>query len=575
MADNRGSSRRSSRRGPQRPKTPQRNVTGNSKSKPTSSRNRNRSTPRGRPVIVPQSRVTSLPSDLWTLLLPFLTWRDTDAMLCVCCEWRKVVSEAKKSFPEWRSTVLGPSANGSESLELLRANHLKWADTRFAPDLVLLSAASQDCSPWHSGGYWEEAIAAIEGAKLLPPRCKIVGLFTMNSVLGRPEEDEDVEEDPTGSSAVTLSISIAHLPETTLEMAEFDRKDLRRYHHELENPFTSLEERDTPSFLMFGVNDQSARHLVPAVEQWHPGAAVVGAVSPLVDRCVPLATYSGGVEARKPRKNRGAKQQAARRPRPPGQVAFPSTILLRLQGKVGVKAFSSSGYHPITPVVRCEGASALDNFSQVMAYDLVSIVGQDEVEQHHIVDLLEPTERLAIDQEDQTLNIFSCREIAPLRHLSNCCRATESDFVPVATSADIERLEFVTPWWNNLVMSVPGLYWQEGTYGILASHHPTRTSQALTNVLQSTQAGLSSASERALGAFLVAGALNEVEDAVHAKDVSKLVVDTFRGLQIGGCIVRISVGPVALPGGLQLPVGRNVAQVQAHTTCGAIFYTKA
>ncbi|KAG6586905.1 Avr1b-1 avirulence protein [Phytophthora cinnamomi] len=193
-------------------------------------------------------------------------------MLCVCSEWRQVVAEAKKSRPEWRSTLLGPSANGSDSLELLRTNHLKWADTRFAPDLVLLSAASKDSSPWHSGGYWEEAIAAIEEAKLLPPRCKIVGVFTMNAVLGLEEGEEEVEED-TNDSAVTMSISVAHLPETTLEMVEFDRKDLRRYHHggvELENPFTSLGEQDTPSFLMFGVNDQSARHLVPAIEEWYP-----------------------------------------------------------------------------------------------------------------------------------------------------------------------------------------------------------------------------------------------------------------------------------------------------------------
>jgi hypothetical protein len=150
--------------------------------------------------------MTSLPVDLWTLLLPFLTWRDTAAMRCVCSAWRGVVNEAKKLHPEWRSTVLGPSANGSESLELLRANHSRWADTRFTPDLVLLSAASKDPRPWHSGGYWEEVIAAIEEAKLLPPTCRIVGLFTTDTVLGRTDE---VDEE-AGESAVSLSISVAH-----------------------------------------------------------------------------------------------------------------------------------------------------------------------------------------------------------------------------------------------------------------------------------------------------------------------------------------------------------------------------
>ena len=206
-----------------------------SQSNATATRNRRQSIPRPRNGVKSTSRATSLPSDLWTQLLPFLTWQDTNAMLCVCTEWRHVVTAAKTVYPEWRSTVLGPSANGSESLELLRTNHMKWADTRFAPDLILLLAASKDSSPWHSGGYWEEAIAAIEEARLLPPTCRIAGVFTMNAVLETSEEEQ--EETAASSSAVTLSVSVAHLIDTTMKMAEFDRKHLRRCHRGLSQQF--------------------------------------------------------------------------------------------------------------------------------------------------------------------------------------------------------------------------------------------------------------------------------------------------------------------------------------------------
>ncbi|ETM31063.1 hypothetical protein L914_21287 [Phytophthora nicotianae] len=538
-----------SRRGRHRSKTPLRS---SAKSKASTSRSRQRPTARTRNGVKAQSQATTLPSDLWTQFLPFLTWRDTSAMLSVCCEWRRVVNEAKKLHPEWRSTVLGPSVNGLESLELLRANHLKWADTRFAPDLVLLIAASIDPSPWHSGGYWEEVVAAIEEARLLPPACRLVMMFTLNAVLGTREDE--VEEEGS-SSAVTLSISVAHLPETTLENAEFARKELRRCKRgvELDNPFTALEGKDAPSFMLFGVNDQSADQLVHVLDEWYPTATVIGAVSPLIDRCVPLATYKAPVNQDRARKKRGGKP--LRRPR---QVVFPSTMLLRFHGNVGVRSFSSSGYYPITPVVQCERASVAEELSQVVTYDLVSTSEGSQ----HVLDLIDPSERLAIEQEGRTLNIFSCSDSAPLERLVDFNSNEDT-----LTTARIDRLEFVF-WLQDRLMALSGLCWQEGDYGVLASHQSTRTSQALTEALERTKSGLT---ERAFGAFTVAGALNDVDDSVHANQVSEIFTDVFQELQIGGCIVSTSVGPVAIPG-RQLP-GRNRTQVQTHTTCGAVFYT--
>ncbi|CAH0476082.1 unnamed protein product [Peronospora belbahrii] len=525
-------------------------------------------------------RATSVPSDVWTQLLPFLTWQDTNAMLCVCNEWRKVMTEAKKLYPEWRSTVIGPSLNGFESLELLRANHLKWADTCFAPDLVLLSAASRDSSPWHTGGYWEEAIAAIEEARLLPPGCRIAGMFTMNAVLGTIKRGEEEQDEAALSSAVTLSVSVVHLLDTTVEMAEFDRKDLRRCHRgmELSNPFSPLE-NDVPSFLMFGVNDHSASQLVAAIDKWYPGAAIVGAISSLSDRCVPLVTYCGGMAACADRldrkKKKGTKQKFRRRSQARSQVVFPSTMLLRLHGKVSIRPFSSSGYQAITPVIRCVRSSIVEKMSQVVTHDLVAILnheGYEDTTLHRVMDLLHPSEILAIERESRALNIFSCQDSAPLKHLFDCCSAHE-DKTPILDSVQIDRLECVF-WLQNSLMSLPRMGWQEGFYGILASHHSTRTALALAGALRITEEKMSASNERVLGAFMVAGALNEVEDLAHAKEINQLCAGMLRKSQFGGCVVSISVGPVALPGGVQMSEERYIAQVQTHTTCGAVFYTK-
>ncbi|KAK1932315.1 hypothetical protein P3T76_012309 [Phytophthora citrophthora] len=552
-----GGSRRSSRRGPQRSKPPPRSSTTSSQSKAPTSRNRHRPSRRIRSVIKVQSPATTLPADLWTRLLPFLTWRDTTAMLTVCSEWRNVLKSAKKLHPEWKSTVLGPSSNGFESLELLRTNHLNWADTRFPPDLVLLSAASKDPSPWHTGGYWEEAIAAIEEAKLLPLKCRIVGFFTMNEVLRKNEQDAEEER---GSSAVTLSISVAHLPETTVEIAEFDRKDLRRCQRgvELENPFTELEKNESPSFLLFGVNDQSASQLVPVVEEWYPQAPVIGGVSPLIDRCVPLVTYFGAPFPQK-RKNRASKRCS----RPRSQVSFPSTMLLRFHGNIGIKSFSSSGYYPVTPVLRCERTSEF-KLAQMSTCDLVSLSHDDseEPQLYPIMDLVEPAERFAIEQEGRMINIFSCSESAPLDLL-----LSKSDVIP---TTQVDLLEFVF-WSSHGVMLLPCFSWPEGAYGVLVSHQPTRTAQSLTEAVQSIKEALSSVNERAFGAFVVAGALDDVENSAHAKDVSQLCTEAF-STNLGGCLVSSSVGPVAFPGGFQ---ALKTTQVQTHTTCGAIFFTKA
>uniref|UniRef100_M4B7E8 FIST domain-containing protein n=1 Tax=Hyaloperonospora arabidopsidis (strain Emoy2) TaxID=559515 RepID=M4B7E8_HYAAE len=530
----------------------------------------------------------SLPFDLWTQkVLPCLTWRDTSVVSCVCSEWHNVTTAAEPMSSEWRTTVLGPAATANESLDLVRANALQWVDTRFVPTLILLVAASHDTTPWRRGKFWQDVVAIMEQAKLLPFRCHVIGILTKNAVVQNVEKSTVKKMDI--DSAVTLSISVAHLSDTTLEMATFDRKMLRRASRtqSLVNPFQVITpdyDNDKPSFLLFGGNDQSASELIAAVDTWYPGAPVVGAVSStLVDQCIPLATYSvsraqgiGAVRGRQDHKtSRRAQQKTLRcQPhRPLDPVVFPSSLLLRLHGHVGIRSFSSSGYYPITPVIRCVRSSLADELSRVVTHDTVSLLPSDGLEENtqlRVVDVVAPSEILAIEQEGRRLNIFSCQDRAPLEHVLTRCNASESKVTADSVSAQIDRLEVVF-WWQGSLMSLSDIGWQEGAYGLLASHQPKRTSGALAEALARIQARLALADERAFGAFIVAGALNEVDDFVHGKNVGDLCAGMLPMCQLSGCVVSTSVGPVAFPGGDQL---RNIAQVQTHTTCGAVFYTK-
>ncbi|CAI5739784.1 unnamed protein product [Hyaloperonospora brassicae] len=536
---------------------------------------------------------SSLPFDLWAQkVLPFLTWRDTRALGRVCSEWRNVATAAETMSSEWRTTVLGPAATVSKTLDLVRSNASHWVDTRFVPNLILLVAASDDVTPWRRGQFWHDVVAIMEQAKWVPPRCHFIGILTRNAVVTGVEK---VTDNVAGDSVygppggVTLSITVAHLSDTTLEMATFDRKMLRRASrtHSFVNPFPAaaydkkINNADTdsvqPSFLLFGSNDQSASQLTAAVGNWYPGATVVGAVSSsLTDQCIPLATYSTAQAigtARGSRNRNKVRAPQQRSSRLQSSVAFPSTLLLRLYGHVGIRSFASSGYYPITPVMQCLQSSIADELSQVVTHDVVALLDHEnggKSRQLRVVDVIAPSERRMIEEEGRRVNMYSCQDRAPLEHVLACCGVSESELSAVSNLAQIDRLEVVF-WWQGSLMSLSEIGWQRNAYGILASHQPKRTSRALVEALCRTEARLVLASERAFGAFIVAGALNEVEDVVHAKSIGDVCSDVLPMCQLSGCVVSTSVGPVAYPGGGQLT---NVAQVQTHTTCGAVFYTK-
>lgn len=494
--------------------------------------------------------LAAFPSDLWTLLLPFLTWRDTTRMSGVCNEWRRLVTTAKQSHPEWRTTVLGPSVNSLASLDLLQTNHLNWADTQFAPNFILLSAASNDLSPWHRGKYWDHAIATLEKARLLPPKCRIVGMLTRYPVLG----SNGVQNEDRKNRAVSLSVIVAHLPDTTLEMAQFDKYELRRAQQgvELDNPLLKLKTDDLPCFLLFGVNNQSACQLVSMVEKWYPGAAIIGTVSPFTDQCIPLATYckheSVNHQQRQSRKHKGAKHDH--------HVTFPSTMLLRLVGTIGFQPFSASGYHPITPVVQYKCLETADSFRQVPTYEVVSM---QTSESRSLLDVVEPSERLQL-QHGRALTLFSCSDSVPLSRL------VHSSTNDLMSSARITRLEFVMQIQNKLILSAHHRD-KDQAYGVLASHHPRLAALAFQTALTNLHSNLSPTSKRAFGAFVLAGSTNQGDNALYLNQVLRTSHQVFPGVQVGGWMACTTIGPLALWHGRYTCAHHSV---QTHTTCGAV-----
>ncbi|KAI9912993.1 hypothetical protein PsorP6_006339 [Peronosclerospora sorghi] len=219
-----------------------------------------------------------------------------------------------------------------------------------------------------------------------------------------------------------------------------------------------------------------------------------------------------------------------------------------------MKVFSASGFYRITRVIQY----------------LVSIICHQHVTQHRLVDILEPSERLAMERATCTkkLSIFSCHDSAPLRSVLACFNSNES--IPSVSSSSIDRLDDVI-WNKGGLMSLSRLGWQEGSYGIVASTDPTRVCSALGDTVERIQAGSSSPRERIFGAMIAAATLHDMEDSTLAIKLEQACRIILGENQLGGCVVSISVGTVAFFNGVQPVDMTNTYQVKTKITCGAVF----
>lgn len=545
----------------------------------------------------------TLPPEMVALLFPFLNWKDTAAMALVNTSWHRMTMDTKRAHYEWKNTVIVGQTVG-ESLEKLLRNERGCLDARFAPNLIIISVGSGDSAAFKTGGYWKSLAQTLEGGKLVPLGCPVVTLFTPMGVMGtggeaepsaaREYEEELGEYGDSPSKTMTLSITVAHLPGTTIETATFDRKWLRQQARgrgeDAEYPFTTTtaspadgaysEASDPPSFLLFSVNANSSEELAPIVTSWHPGAPVAGGIFPFADRCIPMALFKRNSthqqeQSRKHQLTRKAKQAASSAST--GALGFPTNLLVRVQGQVGMRVFASCGFHPITPVVKCATVSSaylLDQCAHYRAYETVlwRNPSTGEEVQYQLIDLLR---QYGSFTRENSLNIYTSASLAPMQMIVEASKeCVESELIATSPLAEtIDRLDMLICTADGDVLSMDK-HWEVGRFGFVAVQIPECGKFAHTIALKALKTRMCEQRERPLGAFMITCALKGQELYGEADVETKIYEQLFPGLPLSGCFSGGEVGPVAYPMGLPSCMVANGPQLQSNTTTGAIFYIK-
>lgn len=544
--------------------------------------------------------VQTLPPEMVALFFPLLTWKDTSAMALVSVSWHRLTMENKRAHYEWKNTVIiGQTAN--ESVEMLLRNERGCLNTRFAPNLVIVSVGSGASAAFKTGSYWKSLAQTLEGGKLVPLGCPVVTLYTPMGVMGTggeanptaacEYEEELGEYGDSPSKTMTLSITVAHLPDTSIETATFDRKWLRQQARgrgeDAEYPFTSTIDGgseygdasdDSPSFLLFSVNANSSEELAPIVANWHPGASVAGGIFPFADRCIPMALFrrNSTQEQEQSRKHQLARK-AKQTPASVGTLEFPTNLLVRFHGKVGMHVFASCGFHPITPVVKCETVSSaylLDQFAHYRAYETVlwrnPITGEEV--QYRLIDLLR---QYGSFTRENSLNIYTSASLTPMQAIVEASKeCIESELIATAPLTEtIDRLDMLICTADGDVLSMDK-HWEVGRFGFVAVQIPECGKFAHRIALTSLKTRMAARRETPLGAFMVECALKGQELYGETDVETKIYEQIFPGLPLSGCFSGGEVGPVAYPMGLSSCLVANGPQLQSNTTTGAIFYVK-
>lgn len=548
--------------------------------------------------------IHTLPQEMVQLLLPFLTWKDTTAMMLVNTNWSRIVLAAKQTHSEWKNTVC-IAQNADASLDLLRRNDRGCLNARFAPNLIIITVGAGDSIPFKTGGHWKHLAMTLESEKLVPKGCPVMMLYTPLGVMGtgseatpevmREYEEELGEDGDEPTKTMTLSITVAHLPGTSVETAVFDRKWLRQQARgrgdEAEYPFTEIDgdsgmddsdtEQNVPSFLMFSVNANSSEELTPIVSKWHPGASIVGGIFPFADRCIPMAVYKRcslhAKEASRHHKLARKAKQTSSSSSSAGQLDFPTNLLIRFHGQVGIRDFSSCGFQPITPVVQCETISTaylLDQFAHYRAYETVLWRNPSTGEeiQYRMMDLLRQYGSFA---RENSLNIYSCGKLEPVQAMVKAAKEyIEQDLISASPIAErIQRLDMLICTAGGDVLSMDK-HWERGDYGFVAVQIADCGKIAHTIALKSLKARMEQKRETPLGAFVISCALKGTELYGEKDAEAKIYDKIFPGLPLNGFFSGGEIGPVAFPLGLPTCLSVNAPQLQSNTTCGAVFYLK-
>lgn len=538
-------------------------------------------------------RMPLLPDDLVTQLLPFLSWKETRSMAQVCMHWRSLMLHARSVHAQWRTTVLS-AQNALEAVDLLRSNAQSCLHAQFEPELVMITVGSADTTPFQRGRLWDTILRALEAEQLLPRNCVVLGSFSPHGVQGvnsdtaaapASETTEagkavyEFEYEPEARSRanaqeLTLVVTTASLPQTKIETAVFERKELRQAANgrsDLENPFTGQSsDPEATSLFMFSVNAGSANSLLPVVAQWYPSAPIVGSVLPFADCCSPIAVYRPQYVAPTPagrRKQRPRSSASLNNQQRPllGRLEFPSTLLVRLHGDVRLHPFGSCGFQPVTPVVRCERAPmpSLRGPFACYTYGRVSVRGEEMT----LMQLLDYQDG-ALSNES-TFNMYSCADAAGLHAIA---RGSGQETHSAPSEAPIDRVSMFISMEFGEVLSFD-TRWQEGEYGVMAVQSAAAARVAHERALDHIRLHMSERQHKPLGAFM-ATCIEKRSTLYKELDVeSRIFESMFPGIGLQGCFSVGEIGPIALPRGAKT-ASPSPALLQTNTTCGVIVYLK-
>lgn len=416
-----------------------------------------------------------------------------------------------------------------DAIARLGSDYESWADTVFPPNLVLLAARTVDPRPFIKGAYWTRAVAAMERARLLPPHCLVIGTLSVfnnrNSRGGDGGGNAEEEEE-------SMQVAVAHLPGVELSTATFERKELRQGSRVggVCDPYVDgREDANAGAFLVFSVNPQSARELVSAVSSWSANSleatpAIAGAVLPHADCSNPLilyqinpASYTGesamGSSRRRgksaPREKNPKESDNSRHNRqrqrhvfhPRRQnggspvkatdvvetsrvpVQFPSNLVLRLTGgRVRLRAWTASGFAPMTPIIRCCDPPIGATSAQAAIYEEVEVYGDlpavnvdaNQVAAASQVDVadvrsLRELVRARLDlSTDQALKIIASRNPNALERFSPSSTSVSSGLN--ADCSDLVGVEVIDCGYSavdDVIFSLGERRWERGMFGVV------------------------------------------------------------------------------------------------------------
>ncbi|CAK4073422.1 unnamed protein product [Aphanomyces euteiches] len=476
--------------------------------------------------------VVPFPEEVLPLIFPFLTWRDTYRVSRVSRVWHQTHVECLAHVSTtWKSSLV-QCDTWDEALSELQPSMACFASPD-VPHLAIFAVSGQSYAFRRMAG-WEKLFDIISKRHLLPATCLVVCMYSDAGVIGTEDDGGINELEPdTIDGEIVVSITVANLPHTQVNLVSPDKDDIREAAvHPSDNPFGL---KDSSSCIVLSTNGRQSAALLRCMDVLSPQLAVAGAILPFTDRCIPLVyrKYS----------------QVERRAR-----ANPATnLLVGFSGRVRATPFVSLGYLPCSPILQCAHVSQRlhPHFDLLHLYDAVYQVGSS-IQVHPLqlfTDLSAPSGSLHLFVSD------SLEEIQA--------------FLADPASTSLRSLECIFDAHHGVVFSQSSSeesqsHWAEGSYGVFCTH----SEKAALRDFESSLRHAKQIAAKPVGALMFPCAARGEAFYDEQNVESEAFKAAFPGVPLQGVFAGGEIGPLAMPGGKF----KAQLQLQQFTTCGALFY---